>query len=232
MTGDPLDDLATATEARAAAVVAWLEREQDPQVRAEMGPRYGIHTERALGVRMALMKQLGKRLGTDHDLAAALWATAWYEARIVASLVDDPAVVTATQMDAWCADFDNWAIVDTVCFNLFDRAAAAWDKVDEWAARDDEFVKRAGFALLWSLANHDRAAGDDRFLDGLILIEETGGDGRPLVDKAIGMALRAIGKRRPTVRAEALAVAERLAASEDPAARRIGRPAARELQRA
>jgi 3-methyladenine DNA glycosylase AlkD len=232
VTGDPLDDPAADPAARAAAVVVWLEREREPEVRAEMGPRYGIHTERAFGVRMARMKQLATRLGTDHGLAAALWATGWYEARIVASLVDDPAAVTVAQMDAWCADFDNWAIVDTVCFNLFDRAAPAWDKVDEWAARGDEFVKRAGFALLWSLANHDRTAGDDRFLHGLALVERIGGDGRPLVDKAIGMALRAIGKRRPTVRAEALAVAERLAASDDPATRRIGRPAVRELQRA
>jgi 3-methyladenine DNA glycosylase AlkD len=217
---------------RAQAVLARLEDERDETVRSEMGPRYGIHAERALGVRMGRMKALAKQLGTDHELAAELWTTGWYEARIVASMVDDPGAVTAEQMDAWCADFDNWAIVDTVCFNLFDRAPAAWDKVDEWAAREDEFGKRAGFALLWSLANHDRDADDARFAHGLSLVEQAAGDGRHLVDKAVGMALRAIGKRRPGLRDEALAVADRLATSEDPAARRIGRPAARELRKA
>lgn len=220
------------TRERAQAVLARLEEESDETVRAEMGSRYGIHTEQALGVRMGRMKALAKQLGTDHELAAELWATGWYEARIVASMVDDPAAVTAEQMDAWCADFDNWAIVDTVCFNLFDRAAAAWDKVDEWARRDDEFGKRAGFALLWSLANHARDADDARFAHGLALVEQASGDGRHLVDKAVGMALRAIGKRRPGLRDEALAVAERLAASDDPATRRIGRPLARELRKA
>lgn len=221
-----------AAEQQVTAVLAALQAEADADVLADMGPRYGMHTEPAYGVRMAAVKAVAKRWGTDHDLALALWATGWYEARLVAAMVDDPAAVTAAQMDAWCADFDSWAIVDTVCFTLFDRTAHAWDRVDVWVARDDEMVKRAGFALLWSLANHDRTAGDDRFRHGLALIEATGGDGRHLVDKAVGMALRAIGERRPTLRDEALAVAGRLAASDDPAARRIGRPAVRELQRA
>ena len=227
----PEPDPPASPNARVAAVVATLEAEADPEVRADMGPRFGIHTPHALGVRMARMKALAKTLGTDHALAAELWGTGLYEARIVASMVDDPAEVTAAQMDAWCESFDNWAIVDTLCFNLFDRTSQAWDKVDQWAARDEEFVKRAGFALLWSLANHDRDAPDARFRDGLALIERTGGDGRPLVDKAVGMALRAIGKRRPALRAEALATAERMGAADDAPTRRIGRPAARELQR-
>jgi 3-methyladenine DNA glycosylase AlkD len=216
---------------RARAVVAALEAAGDPAVRADMGPRYGIHTERAFGIPMARMRALAKGLGTDHALAAELWATGVYEARMVAAMVDDPSVVTAAQMDAWCADFDNWAIVDTVCFSLFDRSPHAWAAVDRWASADEEFAKRAGFALLWSLANHDRTAPDGRFAAGLALIERTGGDGRHLVDKAIGMALRAVGKRRPTLRDEALAVAERMAASDDPATRRIGRPAVKELSR-
>jgi 3-methyladenine DNA glycosylase AlkD len=212
------------------SVHEWLERERDPITFENMGPRYGIHTDRALGVPMARMKVLAKELGTDHALAIELWATGWYEARIVASMVDDAHAVTPEQMDAWCEDFDNWAIVDTVCFNLFDRTAHAWSKVDQWASGDREFTKRAGFALLWSLALHDRTAQDDRFVHGLGLIEREAGDGRHLVDKAVGMALKAIGKRRPSVTVAAISVAERLAASEDPAARRVGRSALKELR--
>ena len=217
-------------EQRVAAVLAALEAEADAGVLADMGPRYGIHTEPAYGVRMATVNAVAKAWAPDHELALALWATGWYEARLVAAMVDDPAAVTVDQMEAWCADFDNWAIVDTVCFRLFDRTEHAWDEVDAWVVRDEEMVKRAGFALLWSLANHDRRADDDRFRHGLALVEAAGGDGRHLVDKAVGMALRAIGKRRPTLRDEAVAVAQRLAASDDPATRRIGRPAVRELR--
>jgi 3-methyladenine DNA glycosylase AlkD len=210
----------------------WLEYERDPATLDNMGPRYGIHTERAFGVPMARMKVLAKRLGTDHVVAAGLWASGWYEARIVAAMVDDPGAVSEAQMDAWCADFDNWAIVDTVCFNLFDRTPHAWAKVEQWAGDEREFVKRAAFALLWSLALHDRRADDEQFARGLAVIEREAGDGRHLVDKAVGMALRAIGKRRPSLTGDAIAVAERLAASDDPAVRRIGRPAVKELRAA
>lgn len=207
----------------------WLRANADPATLKAMGARYGIHAKQALGVPMNKMKKLGKELGTDHDLAAGLWGTGWYEARIVASMVDEPQAVTPEQMDSWVEEFDNWAIVDTVCFNLFDRTPHAWDKVDQWAEREEEFVKRTAFALLWSLTAHDAEAPDSRFHHGLELIEREAADGRPLVDKAIGMALRAIGKRRRGLRSVALELSERLAASSDPAARRIGRPAVREL---
>jgi 3-methyladenine DNA glycosylase AlkD len=213
-----------------AEVLAALEAVADPTTREEMGPRYGIHTPSAFGVAMRDIKAVAKPRGTDHALALALFDTGVYEARIVASLVADPAELTPAQMDAWCEEFDNWAVVDTVCFNLFDRSPHAWRKVEEWAQRDEEMVKRAGFALLWSLANHAKGVDDERFRPGIALVETMAGDGRHLVDKAIGMALRAIGKRRPGLRDEARELAERLAASDLADVRRIGKEAVRELR--
>lgn len=211
-------------------VVAELEALADPAFLADLGPRYGIHSVRMLGVRMADMKRVGKAAGTDHGLALALWATGVYEARTVAGFVADPARLTAEVMDAWAADFDSWAIVDSICFNLFDRTGPlAWAAVPRWAASEVEMTKRAAFALLWGLARHDRSAPDEDFTPMVALVEATAGDGRPLVDKAIDMALRAVGRSRPGVAAEALAVSERLAASDDPARRRIGRKAVKEL---
>lgn len=215
----------------AEAVLSHLQEKAGADTLEAMTTRYGIHTEKAMGVPMRDMKALAKRLGTNHDLAIELWNTGWYEARIVASMVDDPEAVTSEQMEAWVEEFDNWAVVDTVCFNLFDRTPHAWEKVGEWAMGNEEFVKRAAFALLWSLAAHDSRSQDGRFLHGLTLIESEAGDGRHLVDKAIGMALRAIGKRRTSLLPEALAVAERLAASDIPDAQKIGRQAARELRK-
>jgi 3-methyladenine DNA glycosylase AlkD len=230
--GVAIDDQSRRPVAATRSALEWLERERDVTTLENMSARYGIHTDRAIGVPMARMKVLAKALGTDHALAAELWASGWYEARIVASMVDDADVVTPEQMDAWCEDFDNWAIVDTVCFNLFDRTAHAWSKVDQWATSDHEFIKRAGFALLWSLALHDREAPDDRFVHGLGLIEREAGDGRHLVDKAVGMALRAIGKRRSSLTLAAISVAENIAKCDDPAARRVGRVALNDLRRA
>jgi 3-methyladenine DNA glycosylase AlkD len=179
---------------------------------------------------MANIKLLAKRLGRNHDLAAVLWDTGWYEARLLAAMIDEPARVTPAQMDRWCREFDNWAICDTVCFHLFDRTPHAWAKVAKWCDRREEFVKRAGFALLWALALHDRHSGDEAFLECLPAIERAAGDERNFVKKAVNMALRAIGIRSSALNAAAVSAARRLADSRDAAARWVGQTTLRELK--
>lgn len=194
--------------------------------------RYAIPTERAFGVPMASIQAIAKGFGRDRELAQALWDSGWYEARLLASYLDDPAAVGAAQMDRWAREFDNWAVCDTVCFALFDRSPHAWRKIEQWAGRRDEYLKRAAFALLASKTVHDKAAPDAAFLHGLELIEAAAGDERNFVKKAINWALRSIGKRNAVLHAAALAVAKRLAASADAAPRWVGKDAVRELSSA
>jgi 3-methyladenine DNA glycosylase AlkD len=191
--------------------------------------RYALPSNNAFGVAYRDMKALGKRLGRNHELAAALWGTGVYEARMVTSFVADPALLTPAQMDRWCKDFDNWGICDTMCFNLFDRAPHAWAKVTQWSSSNDEFVKRTAFALLWSLSVHDKRTGDEPFIEGLALIERAAGDERNFVKKSVNMALRAIGKRNRTLNDAAIAVARRLADSPNSVSRWIGKDALNEL---
>ena len=157
--------------ARARDVLATLKRLGSKRNRDGMA-RYGIVAQKVFGVSVGTLRGIGKRLGRDHELAAALWDTGWYEARMLAAFVDDPADVTSGQMDRWARDFDNWAICDTICFHLFDHTTHAWRKVEQWSGRRDEFVKRAAFALLASLSVHDKGADDQLFLRGLRLIEQ------------------------------------------------------------
>ena len=191
--------------------------------------RYGIFTKKALGVSVGDVQRIAKPLGRSHDLAAGLWETGWYEARLLASFIDEPERVTPAQMDRWCRDFDNWGICDTVCFQLFDRTPHAWRKVEQWSTRQGEFAKRASFALLASLALHDKATGDAPFLASLRLIEAAATDGRNFVKKGVNWALRAVGRRNQALHAAAVAVARRLAASTEAAPRWVGKDALREL---
>ena len=210
------------------AALAWLEEHATKKTLDGMA-RYGMPKERALGVTVSDIQKLAKLLGRSHDLAAGLWKTGVYEARMVAAYVDEPAAVTVAQMDRWARDFDNWGICDTVCFVLFDRTPHAWGRVEAWASRKEEFVKRAAFALLWGLTRHDKTAPDAKFLRGLELIEAGAEDERHFVQKAVNMALRATAKRNPALRKAAAAVATRLAASESAAPRWVGKDALREL---
>jgi 3-methyladenine DNA glycosylase AlkD len=210
-------------------VLASLKRLADKRVLEDMSKRYGIYTSKALGVSMSNIQKVAKPLGRNHELAAALWETGWYEARMLTSFVDDPALVTPEQMDRWCREFDNWGIVDTLCFNLFDRTPYAWRKLAQWCKQEEEFIKRAGFAMLWSLTVHDKQASDDQFIQGLVLILRGANDERHFVKKAVNMALRAIGKRNAVLNSAAVAIARRLAESTAPAARWVGKDALREL---
>lgn len=223
--------VAPAIDERVAFALVWLEAHSSKATREGMA-RYAIPSEHAYGVAMKDIKALGKTLGRDQALAAALWSTGVYEARMLASFVGDPAAITADQMDRWCRDFDNWAFCDAMSFNLFDRTPHAWDKVMEWSSRSREFEKRTAFALLGSLTVHDKRAGDDAFVRGLHLIEREAGDERNFVKKAVNMALRAIGKRNGVLHAAAIEVAKRLALSRNTAAKWVGKDALRELQSA
>ena len=204
--------------------------------------RYGIKTNDAYGVPVPELRRIAKGHRRDHDLALALWETGNHEARLLASMVDDPAQVTEEQMESWAGDFDSWDVCDQVTSNLFDKTPHAYDKVAEWSGREDEWVKRAAFATAAALAVQDKKAADERFVPILALIRREAGDDRNFVRKAVNWALRNIGKRSAALHAAAmetaeaiLATADALAAADrrDPAARSgrwIARDALRELR--
>ena len=191
--------------------------------------RYGIRPARPLGVGVTTIRWLAGPIGTDHDLAAELWATGIHEARILATLVDEPAVVGRRQMDAWAADFDSWDLCDLACNNLFVFTPHAWDKVRQWTGRSGEFVKRAGFALLACLCVHDKAAGDEEFAAMLPVIRGQAGDERKYVKKAVNWALRQIGKRSRALNRAAVREARAIRGQDSRAARWIAADALREL---
>ncbi len=210
-------------------VMARLGALADPEGREGMA-RFGIATDRALGIRVPELRGLAREIGHDHRLAQELWDTRVHEARILASMVDDPAAVTEAQMEAWVRDLDSWDVCDHVCGNLFDRTPYAYEKAVAWSVREEEFVKRAAFALIAYLAVHDKDADDAVFVAFLPLIEREAADERNYVKKAINWALRQIGKRNRDLNEEAIAVAERVHDIDSPSARWVASDALRELQ--
>ena len=212
------------------AAVAELMRMGTKKTRDGMA-RYAIPSNNAFGVPVGQIRELAKRLGRNHELAQALWDSGWYEARMLATFVDEPNLVTPAQMDRWCKDFDNWAICDTACFHLFDKTPHAFKKVSQWSKRKDEFVKRGAFALLASLALHDKKSDDRLFAECLPLIEKAATDDRNFVKKGVSWALRGVGRRSPDLKASALILSEQLAASPNSTARWIGKDALRDLKR-
>jgi 3-methyladenine DNA glycosylase AlkD len=221
-------DSSPSPSSRAASALTWLRKHSARSVRDGMA-RYAIPSDKALGVRMGDIQKLGKLLGRDHALALALWKTDVYEARMLCAYVDDLARVTPARMDAQARDFDNWAICDTLCFALWPHSPHALAKITQWSSHRDEFVKRAAFALLASVALKVRDVPDAAFLRTFKLIEKAAKDERNFVKKAVNWALRGIGGRNPALNKAAVALAKKLATAPDATPRWIGKDALRQL---
>ncbi len=192
--------------------------------------RYGISTGNRLGVAVPVMRKLARKIGRRHRLALQLWKTGIAEARILASMIAVPDEMTGKQMDDWAADFNSWDVCDQVCMNLFDKSPHARKKIREWSRREEEFVKRAAFALLACIAWHDKKAPDADFLAFLPLLERGALDERNFVKKAVSWALRHIGKRNEKLRSVVIETAGRLRGMESKSALWVGRDVGRELE--
>jgi 3-methyladenine DNA glycosylase AlkD len=212
-----------------AAVVAELRAAADP-ARLDGMARVGIRTDRAIGVSVPNVRRIARRHRGDHALALALWATGIHEARLLAPMIADPGWATDAELDAWVAELDSWDTCDGLCSSLLVRMPQRWELVERYAAREPGFEKRAGFALLATLAVHDRTAPDDAFRARLALIERHAPDPRNEVRKAVNWALRQIGKRNAALHADAIACGERILAAGPRSARWVASDALRELR--
>ena len=191
--------------------------------------RFGITPDKTFGVSMPNLRKLGKEIGIDHDLAQQLWEAGYRETRILASIIDDPLLVSEAQADAWIKEFDYWEICDQCCMNLFWRLPFADKKAVECSARTKEFEKRAGFALMACFGWKDKAADNERFKKFYPLMVRESNDERILVKKAISWALRNIGKKNMELNREAIEVGGKIQKLDSKAARWIASDVLREL---
>jgi len=210
------------------AIIQKISSLADPEAVKGMA-RFGINTGNAYGVSVYALRKIAKETGKDHTLAQRLWASGIHEARILASLIDEPEKVTGAQMENWVKDFDSWDVCDLCCSNLFDQTELAHQKVLEWSEREEEFVKRAGFALMAALSVHDKKAADEDFLKFLPIIKREATDNRNFVKKAVNWALRQIGKRNLNLNEMAIEAAEEIRQIDAKSARWIAADAIREL---
>lgn len=193
--------------------------------------RFGIETSSALGTGMVPVREIARRYKKQHALALALWSTGIHELRILAALIDDPAQVSPEQADEWIQDFNSWDLCDQACMNLFDKTSWAQEKAIEWCSRTAEFEKRAGFAMIASMAVHRKNEPDTFFMPFFPAIREGATDSRNFVWKAVHWALRQLGKRKNgNLRIPAWDLALELSHSEDKTARKVGKAALREFE--
>jgi 3-methyladenine DNA glycosylase AlkD len=143
--------------------------------------RFGIHGEVVLGISVVQLRRIARQHRRDHLLAIQLWRSGIHEARLLASMVDDPAQVTWEQAESWAADFDSWDVCDQACMNLFIATPPAREMALQWSGRSEEYVKRAGFAMMAAIAVRQKTLPDADFDEFLTIIAREAADRRNFV---------------------------------------------------
>jgi 3-methyladenine DNA glycosylase AlkD len=192
--------------------------------------RYGMSPEKRLGVSVPEMRKLSKKIGTNHRLALDLWKTDIPEAQMVASMIANPSELRPEVMEEWVKDFNSWDVCDQVCMNLFEKSPFVLQKIEKWARRDEEFIKRAAYALIACLAWHDKTSPDNKFEAFFPIIYKGATDPRNFVKKAVSWALRNIGKRNTELNRLAIQEAEKIGQVDSKPAKWIAAAALRELR--
>ena len=192
---------------------------------------FGITEVGNFGLTAPQIKAIARDIGKDHSLALELWETSVHEARHIAVLIADKKMVTEKLMNKWVKDFNSWDIVDDCCGKLFCKTPFSYEKAVEWSGRKNEFEKRAGFALMATLAVHDKNAKDIEFEKFFPFLFRESHDERNFVRKAINWAIRQIGKRNQRLCKKAIKLSEDLLKKEDKSSRWIASDALRELRK-
>jgi 3-methyladenine DNA glycosylase AlkD len=149
---------------------------------------------------------------------------------LLATIIDDPKQVTEKQAESWVKQINSWDICDGFTGSLIDKTSFAYEKAIEWSHREQEFVRRAGFALMAWLPVHDKKAPDSNFDEFFPLIIRYSTDERNFVKKAVNWALRQLGKRNPALNRKAVKTAKQIEKIDSKSARWIARDALKELE--
>ncbi|MBU4246033.1 MAG: DNA alkylation repair protein [Nanoarchaeota archaeon] len=222
-------------------ILKTLKSQYNAKNAAEMA-HFGINSKNVLGISMPYLKKFAKKIKKEaktnkngaeyrHKLAQELWDSEIFEARSLAVLIDEIKLVDEKQMECWVNDFDSWGICDQTCGYLFDKKEIAWQKAVEWSAQKEEFVKRAGFVLMATLAVHDKKTDDTAFLKFLPIIARESTDARNFVKKAVNWALRQIGKRNAALNKKAIETAKDILKIDSKSSCWIAKDAIKELEK-
>ncbi len=191
--------------------------------------RFGINQKNTYGISVPVLRKMAKQIGKNHELAQQLWSSGIHEARILASMIDTPNMVSEEQMNKWVKDFDSWDVCDQVCMNLFDKLPFVFEKAIKLTEEKEEFVRRAGFALMACLSWHDKSSTDEKFIKFFPIIKKYSTDDRNFVKKAVNWALRQIGKRNRNLNKMAIETAKEIQKIDSKTSRWIANDAIREL---
>jgi len=163
------------------------------------------------GVSFGNLRPLAKKHSNNHELAIALWEPANHDARILATLIADPAKADNDLVDSWANDIDNYILADELA-RYISISNLARPKMELWIQSENEWLGRLGWKLAALLAMSGAGVQDTTFAKYLYIIEKEIHQQPNRKREAMNDALIAIGIRNENLRSLALDVAARVGA--------------------
>jgi 3-methyladenine DNA glycosylase AlkD len=198
----------SATRMTLAQAMSALEKAGSAQTRKTYA-RHGA-TGPMFGVSFAVLKDLAKCIGVDHDLALALWDTGNVDARHLAAKVVDPARMTSADLDRWARESTASRTWGGYVGMVAAEGPHARKKAERWLAAKAENVRCAGWSVVGHLAQRDEEV-PDSFFEALLAKIERAIDAAPNCERGgMNAALIAIGLRSAALRKAATAAAKRI----------------------
>lgn len=168
--------------------------------------RHG-YGEKLFGVSFANLSKLKKKIKTDHALAEQLWETDNTDAMILATMIADPDQFDDNKLEEWVNVGATYVLVDYFVSNIAAKTSLARQKMEEWTSSDDEWIGRAGWRLLGSLAETDPILDDGYFEGFLEIIEKSIHSAKNRAREAMNMAVINIGVRNESLKEKAIETA-------------------------
>ena len=170
--------------------------------------RHGV-ADKMYGVSYANLAKLKKQIKADHDLAVKLWDSGNHDARILATMIADPAEMKSQQLDVWAKELGNYVITDAFA-SLAGKTKYARKKMEKWTRSKQEWTGRLGWLLLVNFAQADGELTNAELTEYRKIIEAGIHTSTNRVKDAMNSALMAMGIYRKSLQKKAIATARRI----------------------
>ena len=178
---------------------------------------YGRHGVRGamFGVGQDVLLELADKLGRNHDVAVALWNSGIHEARLLATMIADPALLTPRDLENWARTLDNYVVSEALA-RLTAQVPHSRETIDRWINSQEEWVSTAGWTAMYMQVVGDGGVSAEQTrpvadLPKLLLrIEREIHTAANRTRYAMNSALIGIGMRNDALERQAISAARRI----------------------
>jgi 3-methyladenine DNA glycosylase AlkD len=169
---------------------------------------------RSYGLGLTQLRKLAKKIGKNRELALELWKSKYYDAKVIALLIDDPKKITLEQAEKQVEELDGGylAHVFSSCDATLAKTTFTQELSDRWIGSKDPVRRRCGYGLLYenSKSKKKSAPGNAYFLNKIQQIDQSFRDENISVKMAMASALMGMGLRNLELNKAALKVADKM----------------------